>query len=180
MTASKRGPRRKHANDAARYAARDAQRNGDRHNPKPNDFGATPEDLCAPDVLAKVTEMAGRGVPLTILCRALGMTTAAFAKLCKEHDAFREAYEHGRSLEEEMYLENLRRIAADPDNRQAAATNMFLLKSRFKYVDNHRPTAPSVNITLPSLPQQPMTRDEYLRSLQDVTPRDALPAPESA
>jgi hypothetical protein len=155
---------------------------GSEKGPRKNmiDPTVTDADLTTPEVLARLTDLASRGTPLQLILKALGLTHQAFERLCKEHPPFRIAYEEGRAAEEFSYLQSLQAAARDPSNKTSAVAAMFLLKTRFRYVDNHRPTAPSINITLPALGAQPQTREEYLAALKSANAdRAALPAPEA-
>lgn len=146
--------------------------------PKPNEFGATPIDLLAPDVLDHVARLASQSVPHSLIAKCLGMTLPAFRKHCEAHPEFQEALDVGGAMEELHLVNNLRAVADDADNPGSIAANIFLLKARRQYSD--RPDKVRVlnqqNNFFTQLPTQ-QSMDDYVRSLPAATP--VLPAKES-
>lgn len=76
-----------------------------------------------------VEDLTARGVTLTNIARALGMDTATLRLVRHRQPEVEEAYQRGKSREEEALVGNLRRAAND-GNVVAA---IFLLKARHAY-----------------------------------------------
>lgn len=147
------------------------------HYAKPNAISPniTADNLTSPEVLEYVVAILSRGTPDALLRAALGLTAPAFAKLIDSSQEFKAAVEQGHAVAEQMLTDRLRDIALS-DDRMAAPSAMFLLKTRHGYREKSEGARqPQIIVNLPA---QPMSRDDYMRSLQDVTTRDALPAPE--
>jgi hypothetical protein len=150
---------------AERYRKRDARRRartglpGNPHGPQPNAFGANTLDLLQPDILAKVTELASRSVPHSLIARCLGMTLPAFRKHCEANPDFQAALDAGHAEEEFWAVSRLRQVA-EGDGKHAVLATLAILNSRHGYRgDNAKRVTPQVVINLPgTLPAEQYAR----------------------
>jgi hypothetical protein len=141
------------------------------HHARPNAIAPhiTADNLTSPEVCAYVREVLARGAPDTLLRVALGVTAPAFAKLLDSPE-FKAAYEEGHARAEQLLTDRLRDIALS-DDRMAAPSAMFLLKTKHGYreKDSGARVQQTQNNFFTQLPQQ-QSLDDYVRSLPAATP----------
>jgi hypothetical protein len=155
-----------------RERSRKRRAEGTAHQAKANEFAVVPTeplDLTTVDVLQRVHDLAARGVPESLIARACGCTLAAFRKAAAAHECLREALETGGAALEHQLVDNLTRIALDPEHPQCVISTFFLLKTKRGF--NDRPDkasgrAPLVQINLP----QSQSMESYLASLPSAHP----------
>ncbi len=93
--------------------------------------------------LAVVEELAGRGVHVATIARALGMSKDAFRSCRDRQPEVDDAFHRGMAKEHDALVTNLR-TAADKGNIVA---NIFLLKARHQYREGEMLEA-NLNVTL--------------------------------
>jgi len=123
--------------------------------------------------LALVEELAGRGVHVATIARALGMSKDAFRSCRDRQPEVDDAYHAGLAREHDALVSNLRE-AADGGNIVA---NIFLLKARHQYREGEALEANlslSVNTGGVLVVPNKMTMEEFLEERR-VTGH--LPAP---
>lgn len=111
--------------------------------------------------LALVEELAGRGVHVATIARALGMSKDAFRSCRDRQPEVDDAYHAGLAREHDALVGNLR-TAADEGNIVA---NIFLLKARHQYREGEALEA-NLNVSLNTggvlvVPNK-MTMEEFL------------------
>jgi hypothetical protein len=130
--------------------------------------------LCTPEVLAHVEALAADLTPHSHIAASLHVTRPRYNRLMERPD-FSEAWQRGHDANLHLHSRNLNAAAANGDT----IASMFVCKAFHGKYDRPDTSRSAVVINMPQI-AQPMTREDYLRALTDVTPRDALPAPDEA
>jgi hypothetical protein len=117
-----------------------------------------------------VAELIAQGWPLTAIARLLGVTMPKLRERIAEDDRLAAAVQEGRDRQEQALVNSLFQRAINLKDRTGNVCAMFLLKSRFNYVDRGDGNVDDrtrVNIVL-NIPA-PLQPEQY-RKLIDVRP----------
>ena len=128
--------------------------------------------------LALVEELAGRGVHVATIARALGMSKDAFRSCRDRQPEVDDAYHAGLAREHDALVGNLRE-AADEGNIVA---NIFLLKARHQYREGEALEANlslSVNTGGVLVVPNKMTMEEFLEAQRETGTYDSPIRPDA-
>jgi hypothetical protein len=128
--------------------------------------------------LALVEELAGRGVHVATIARALGMSKDAFRSCRDRQPEVDDAYHAGLAREHDALVSNLRE-AADEGNIVA---NIFLLKARHQYREGEALEANlslSVNTGGVLVVPNRMTMEEFLEAQREAGMYDSPIRPDA-